>query len=99
MNKPTTTHQQDNGTPDEPLGSLGLAAGSASPCPHCGLPMSLSDGWVPSYNDPDNASGAPEAEPYCPTCENLRNYEPMSRSATVMPLNQTGQTRQAQQIK
>lgn len=54
--------------------------------------MRLTDGWVPSYNDPDNASGAPEAEPYCPMCdelerENLRNYEPMSRSATVMPLN------------
>jgi hypothetical protein len=36
--------------------------------------------------------GAPEAEPVCEKCEaefereNLRNYEPMSRSATVMPI-------------
>lgn len=76
----------------EPCAALSVARGSALSCPQCGLPMKLSDGWIPSYNDPDNASGSPEAEPHCPTCdelerENLRNYEPMSRSATVMPLN------------
>jgi len=66
--------------------------------------MELSDGWVPSYNDPDNAGLAPEAEPYCPKCdelerENMRNYVPMSLSATVMPLflpNDPSQTTQPQ---
>ncbi len=57
-------------------------------CKICGGKMLMSDGWVPSYSDPDNAGMAPEAEPFCPKCEadfereNLRNYEPMSRSGT-----------------
>lgn len=38
-------------------------------CPACGTKLVLSSGWVPSYNDPDNASGSTEAEPVCPSCE------------------------------
>jgi hypothetical protein len=37
-------------------------------CVSCGTRLALSSGWVPSYNDPDNSSGAPEAEPFCPKC-------------------------------
>ena len=61
-------------------------------CRACGGKLTFSSGWVPTYGDPDNASGAPEAAPVCEKCEaefereNLRNYEPMSRSATVMPI-------------
>lgn len=38
-------------------------------CAACGTKLILSDGWAPSYNDPDNASGAQEAESMCPRCE------------------------------
>jgi len=32
----------------------------------------LSAGWIPTYSDPDNASMAEEAEPFCPKCEGVR---------------------------
>jgi hypothetical protein len=33
-------------------------------CPRCGG-TGITKGWMPTYNDPDNASMAPEAEPCC----------------------------------
>lgn len=38
-------------------------------CVACGTKLILSDGWTPSYNDPDNGGLAPMAEPFCPKCE------------------------------
>jgi len=35
----------------------------------CGKKLILSDGWTPSYNDPDNGGLAPMAEAFCPKCE------------------------------
>lgn len=31
--------------------------------------MELSDGWTPSYGNPDNAGMDQEAYPYCPSCD------------------------------
>ncbi len=38
-------------------------------CPRCGTQLKLTDGWYPTYNDPDNSGFAPLAEPYCPKCK------------------------------
>jgi hypothetical protein len=38
-------------------------------CRRCGTKMLLGEGWVPTYNDPDNSGLAPSAEPYCPQCD------------------------------
>ena len=42
-------------------------------CEKCGTAMELSDGWTPSYNNPDNHNMDPESEPYCPKCD-VPNY-------------------------
>lgn len=47
----------------------------AHSCSNCGTKLVMSPGWVPSYNDPDNASGAQEAEPVCPKCSSTPSAE------------------------
>lgn len=59
----------DSDTPTDVQASGIGSSGGFGKCPACGTKLVLSSGWVPSYNDPDNASGAPEAEPVCPSCE------------------------------
>lgn len=36
--------------------------------------LELSDGWTPSYNNPDNHNCDPESEPYCPKCQPELQY-------------------------
>lgn len=38
-------------------------------CSFCKTRLILSDGWIPTYNNPDNSNSAPIAEPFCPKCE------------------------------
>ena len=38
-------------------------------CDKCETVLVQSSGWTPTYNDPDNSSGATEAEPFCPKCD------------------------------
>lgn len=66
----TTPNEIKPAAPAEGLDGGRCAADAGfGKCASCGTKLVLSSGWVPSYNDPDNASGAPEAEPVCPSCE------------------------------
>ena len=47
-------------------------------CHKCGGKMELSDGWYPTYNNPDNANFDEVAEPYCPTCDQQPADHPMN---------------------
>ena len=66
----TTPNEIKPATPAEGLdgGRCAVDAGFGV-CVACGTKLILSDGWTPSYNDPDNAGLAPMAEPFCPKCE------------------------------
>jgi hypothetical protein len=52
-----------------PLQAPQAVASTVLLCQKCGTKMELSEGWTPTYNDPDNAGMVPEAEPYCPKCD------------------------------
>jgi hypothetical protein len=48
-------------------------------CDHCGGEMALTDGWVPTYSNPDNQGCNPSAEPYCPKCDAPHPLQPEER--------------------
>lgn len=51
-----------------------------------GLPI-MTDGWVPSYNDPDNFGGHPEAEPL-PVPDYLNDLNAIHEAEKVMTTEQ-----------
>ena len=38
-------------------------------CLKCGTKLEMTDGWYPSYNNPDNHNLDPVSELHCPKCE------------------------------
>ena len=40
-------------------------------CSKCDTRLEMSDGWVPSFNDPDNSGLVEASEPFCPKCDGL----------------------------
>lgn len=55
-----------------------LAAKTGKPCKTCGG-SKMTDGWYPTYNDPDNSGMHPEAEP-CPDCQSVKLPDPLAEA-------------------
>lgn len=55
-----------------------LAAKTGKPCKTCGG-SKMTDGWYPTYNDPDNSEMHPEAEP-CPDCQSVKLPDPLAEA-------------------
>ena len=45
-------------------------------CEKCGTKMLMSEGWVPTYSNPDNFGLDTSAEPYCPKCDGDGEHNP-----------------------
>jgi len=55
--------------------------------------MAFTDGWHPTYNNPDNHNLDPASEPYCPICdkewienEQQKNKEILNSPRSTRPL-------------